>query len=137
MTSTAPPAPTHPVEAPEGFFDEIAAQLDTESAEEIAEAVIGTCISRGILHPELEEEPDDELRAEEMREVFGLLTLVTDAVADGTIVPRRLRFLDSMDPRMEEAWESFTDAAADPESATATARLINGAADEPADPKAD
>lgn len=123
MTSTESTPP--PVTAvPEGFFDEIAAQLESESAEEISEVVIGTCISRGILHPDLEDNPDDELRAEELREVFGLLAVVTDAVADGTIVPRRVQFADTMDPAMEQAWDAFTDAAADPESAEQVAQMI-------------
>lgn len=124
--STPPPA----IAVPEGFFDEIAAQLESESAEEISEVVIGTCISRGILHPDLEEDPDDELRAEEMREVFGLLRVVTDAVADGTIVPSRVKFADAMDPDMEQAWDVFTDAAADPQSAEQVAQMITtGAVD--------
>ncbi|MDB2196244.1 hypothetical protein [Mycobacteroides abscessus] len=119
---------TPPLAVPEGFFDEIASQLESESAEEISEVVIGTCISRGILHPDLEDEPDDELRAEEMREVFGLLELVTAAVADGTIVPKRVRFADTMDPEMEQAWDAFTEAATDPEDAEAVAKMIaNGA----------
>lgn len=127
MTSTES---TPPLEVPEGFFDEIAAQLESESAEEISEVVIGACISRGILHPDLEDEPDDELRAEEMREVFGLLTAVTDAVADGRIVPKRVQFADTMDPAMEQAWDAFTEAAGDPTDSEAVAKMLaDGAVD--------
>ena len=74
MTTTPDTSPDYPV--PEGFFDEIAAALRTETAEDIAETVIAACISRGIIHPELEEEPDDELRAVQMGEVFALVGAV-------------------------------------------------------------
>lgn len=63
-----------------------------------------------------------------MREVFGLLELVTAAVADGTIVPKRVGFADTMDPEMEQAWDAFTEAATDSEDAEAVAKMIaNGA----------
>ncbi|KMV17652.1 hypothetical protein ACT17_15375 [Mycolicibacterium conceptionense] len=123
MTSILHQAET---EVPEGFFDEIASRLETESAEEIADVVIDTCISRGILHPDLEEEPDDDLRAEEMREVFDLLVAVTAAVADGTIVPRLIRQVDVMDQHLDVAWERFTEAATDPEAAAAVSHMLNG-----------
>lgn len=114
------------VEVPPGFFEEIAAQLQSGSAEEISEVVISTCISRGILHPDLEETPDDELRAEEMREVFELLTAVTAAVSGGTLVPSGKPFTDIMDPEMERVWESFADDSADPETAEKVEALIHG-----------
>ena len=123
MTSTASAAPPE-LSIPAGFFDEIAAQLDSEEAEDIADAVISTCISRGILHPELEDDPADELRAQQLREVFGLLGAVTAAVADGTIVPRQFRHIDIMDPDMEQAWEGFTASASDPEAAARTSEMI-------------
>lgn len=110
---------------PEGFFEEIAASLETETAEDIADAVIEACTRRGILHPELEEDPEDELRAEEVREVFALLASVTYAVADGTIVPSRTRVADEVDLDMAKAWESFVDDAADPEAAAASAAMLN------------
>ncbi|KXO90900.1 Uncharacterised protein (plasmid) [Tsukamurella tyrosinosolvens] len=120
-TATEP----QPLRVPEGFFDEIELQLASESAEEISDAVIGTCISRGILHPELDYEPDDNLRAEELREVFYLLDEVTAAVADGSIVPRRLRYADQMDPRMERQWDRYTDDAIDPEATRAHHKLAH------------
>ncbi len=123
MTSTES-TPFRRITVPEGFFEEIAAQLETESASEISDVVIGTCISRGILHPDLEDEPDDELRAEEMGEVFGLLEAVTEAVADGTIVPRRVQFTDTMDPNLEKVWDVFTESAADPEASAEVARML-------------
>ena len=112
MTQTAaavPPAPAQPqhhCEVPEGFFDEIAASLQTESASEIAEVVITACTGRGILHPELEEDPDTQQRADELHEVFSLLAAVTDAVADGTIVPRRLCTKDQLVCR-DSVWFTF------------------------------
>ena len=69
MPTTPDTSPDFPV--PEGFFEEIAAALRTETAEDIAETVIAACISRGIVHPDLEEDPDDELRAVQMGEVFA------------------------------------------------------------------
>lgn len=132
MTQTAtiaPPAPAQPqqqqhYEVPEGFFDEIAASLQTESASEIAEVVITICTGRGILHPELEEEPDTQQRADEVHEVFSLLAAVTDAVADGTIVPHRLRTAGQLDPEMAAAWETFTDAAADSDAEDAVQTML-------------
>lgn len=133
MTTTVSDSPKNPP-VPPGFFDEVAAQLQTETAEEISEVVISTCISRGILHSELEEEPDDELRSQEMEEVFSLVGAVTAAVADGTIVPQGTRFIDTMDSDMEQAWDSFTDAAADPAAAAAAAAMMQtgSIADSPA-----
>jgi hypothetical protein len=126
--TTTPATPPQPV--PDGFFDEVAAHLQTETAEEISEVVIATCISRGILHTDLEEDPDDELRAVQMGEVFALVAAVSCAVADGTIVPRGVRFIDTLDPGMAQAWEDFTDAAADPQAdAAAAAMLESGTAD--------
>ncbi|MFA5707540.1 hypothetical protein [Mycolicibacterium sp.] len=109
---------------PDGFFDEVAEALESDTAEDIADAVLAVCTQRGILHPELEEIPDDELRAEEIRDVFSLLGSVTDAVSDGTIVPRRLRVDDELDSSMAQAWQAFTDEAADPEAEAATAAML-------------
>lgn len=117
-----PNPPMRPV--PAGFFDEVAASLETESASEIAEAVIDVCTRRGILHPELDDEPDAELRADELREVFSLLAVVTDAVSDGTIQPSRVRIVDEMDPGMAAAWDAFTAAAADPQADEAVATML-------------
>lgn len=122
MTTTPATPPESPV--PDGFFDEVAAQLQTETAEEISEVVISTCISRGILHTDLEEDPDDELRASQMGEVFALVAAVSSAVADGTIIPRGVRFIDMLDPDMAQEWENFTDAAADPQAAAAAAAML-------------
>lgn len=122
MTTTPATPPEPPV--PAGFFDEVAAQLQTETAEEISEVVISTCISRGILHTDLEEDPDDEVRATEMGEVFALVAAVSSAVADGTIIPRGIRFIDTLDPDMAQEWENFTDAAADPHAAAAAAAML-------------
>lgn len=117
------PAPS----VPEGFFDEIATLLEDESAAQIADSVISVCTRRGILHPELEENPEDELRTEEIREVFDLLAAVTLAVTDGTIAPTGVRVdrADEMDPDMAQAWESFVEAAADPEAAAAAAAMLD------------
>jgi hypothetical protein len=82
------------------------------------------CTGRGILHPELEDEPDTQQRADELHEVFSLLAAVTDAVADGTIVPRRLRTTDQLDPEMAAAWEAFTDAAADGDAEDAVQNML-------------
>ena len=64
-TPTAPAAPAP--EVPGGFFAEIAALLETEAAEELADAVITVCNQRGILYPDLEDDPGDELRAGQLR----------------------------------------------------------------------
>ena len=123
MTSpTAPAAPT--LEIPGGFFAEIAAMLETEAAEELADAVITVCTRRGILHPELEEDPADELRTEQVREVFVLLDAATHAVSDGTIVPSRVPVEDEMDPDMTALWYGFVDDAADPEAAAEVERML-------------
>lgn len=111
--------------APEGFFDEIGSMLHTESAEEIADAVITVCMRRGILHPELDEDVGDELRTQEIREVFDILSMVTTAVADGRIVPSGVHVDDEIDLDMAAAWESFIDDAADPETAAAAATMLN------------
>jgi len=126
MAPTGTASSTQRVPVPDGFFAEIATALHTETAEEIADTVIAVCIRRGILHPELEEDPEDELRAEEVREVFGLLAAVTDAVADGTIIPSGVHVTDEMDPDMAAAWEAFVDDAADPQAAAAAAAMLNG-----------
>ena len=123
MTSpTAPAAPT--LEIPGGFFAEIAAMLETEAAEELADAVITVCTRRGILHPELEEDPADELRTEQVREVFVLLDAATHAVSDGTIVPSRVPVADELDPDMAALWYGFVDDAADPEAAAEVERML-------------
>ncbi|WP_232490807.1 hypothetical protein [Mycobacterium dioxanotrophicus] len=125
---TGPTFPVHTAprgpKIPDGFFDEIAATLETETAEEISEAVIAACTGRGILHPELEEDPDDELRAEEIAEVFALLAEVTAAVADGTIIPSRVRPSDDVDGAMAAAWESFAADAADASTAEVGAAML-------------
>lgn len=123
MTTTSPDTPPS-LQVPEGFFTEIASMLQSETAEEIGDAVITVCISRGILHPELEDEPDDELRAAQMGEVFALVGAVSAAVADGTIVPAGVQIHDTMDADMEQAWEDFTDAAMDPEAGAAAAEML-------------
>lgn len=112
------------VEIPEGFFDEVASLLATESAEEVAEIVIAVCISRGILHPELDEDPSDELRAEQIFEVFSLLDAVTAAVSDGRIVPSAVPVAEEMDPEMAALWYGFVADAEDPEAAAAVASMI-------------
>lgn len=112
---------------PEGFFDEIATVLENETAEQIADSVISVCTRRGILHPELEEYPDDELRAEEVREVFDLLAAVTLAVTDGTIAPSGVHVDPGdieLDPEMARVWKSFVEDAADPEAAEAAASML-------------
>ncbi|MEN4461015.1 hypothetical protein ABFV47_27510 [Mycolicibacterium fortuitum] len=126
MTGTSFPVHTAPrgPKIPDGFFDEIAAALETETAEEISEAVIAACTGRGILHPELEEDPDDELRAEEITEVFALLAAVTAAVADGTIIPSRVRPCDEVDRAMAAAWENFAADAADVGTAEVSATML-------------
>lgn len=124
-TDSAVAVPTPPaVAVPDGFFDEIASFLESESASDVAEAVIEVCTRRGILHPELEQEPDAELRAEEMREVFDLLERVTAAVADGTIEPKRVRD-DEFDPDMAKLWEQFTEEAVDTETGDEVAAMLN------------
>ena len=112
------------LEIPEGFFDEIAAMLDTETAEEISDAVITVCTRRGILHPELDEDPTDELRTEQVREVFSLLGAVTTAVSDGTIVPSLVFPDDDPDPALAALWSGFLGDAGDPESAAAMDQMI-------------
>ncbi|BBX87888.1 hypothetical protein [Mycolicibacterium aubagnense] len=125
MASPGIASPTANAHAPKGFFHEVASMLHTESAEEIAEAVITVCTRRGILHPELDEDLDDELRTQEIREVFDILSMVTDAVADGRIVPSGVHVDDEIDPDMAAVWESFVDDAADPETAAAAATMLN------------
>ena len=119
---TARAAPT--LEIPDGFFAEIAAMLETEAAEELADAVITVCTRRGILHPELEEDPADELRTEQVREVFALLDAAAAAVSDGTIVPSRVPVEDEMDPAMAALWDGFVADAADPEAAAEVERML-------------
>jgi hypothetical protein len=112
------------LEIPEGFFDEIAAMLDTETAEEISDAVITVCTRRGILHPELDEDPTDELRTEQIREVFGLLGAVTTAVSDGTIVPSLVFPDENPDPALAALWSGFVNTAVDPQSAEDVEQMI-------------
>lgn len=129
---TVPTPPPDSGNVPEGFFEEVAASLETEAASEVAEAVISVCTRRGILHPELEQEPDDELRAEEIRDVFDLLEKVTAAVADGTIVPSHVH-ADEYDPDMAALWEQFTEEAVDTDTGEAVASMIsNGKSEVPA-----
>lgn len=126
-TAAVPPTPAQRqdhCEVPKGFFEEISALLQTESASEIAEVVITVCTGRGILHPELEEHPDAQLRADELDEVFSLLAAVTDAVADGTIVPRRLRTTENLDSEMAAVWEAFVDAGADADAEDAVQTML-------------
>lgn len=123
MTQTSTPA-SPAARIPEGFFAEVAALLDTEAAEEIADAVITVCTRRGLLHPELEDDPGDPLRAEQLREVFALLDAVSAAVADGTIVPSRVQFDDEMDPVMDALWAQFAADAADPQAAAAVEQML-------------
>jgi hypothetical protein len=112
------------LEIPAGFFDEIAAMLDTETAEEISDAVITVCTRRGILYPELDEDPADELRTEQIREVFGLLGAVTAAVSDGTIVPSLVFPDEELDPRLAALWSGFVSDAVDPQSAAGVEQMI-------------
>jgi hypothetical protein len=123
------------LEIPEGFFDEIAAMLDTETAEEISDAVITVCTRRGILHPELDEDPADELRTEQIREVFTLLGAVTAAVSDGTIIPNLVFPDEDLDPALATLWSGFVNAAMDPQSAADVGRMIRTG--EPAAPAED
>ena len=111
-------------EVPEGFFDEVASLLETESAEEVADAVITVCIRRGILHPELEEDPSDELRVEQLQQLFALLDRVTAAVADGSIVPSSVPVAGELDPQMAPLWFAFAAEAADPEAAAAVEAML-------------
>lgn len=99
-------------DVPDGFFDEVSAQLRDLTAEEVSEAVITVCMARGLLHAELEEEPDSELRAEELREVFRLVELTAQAVSDGTVTAAHSDD-EQFDEDMFGLWEGFTDAAAD------------------------
>lgn len=99
-------------DVPAGFFDEVSAQLRGLTAEEVSEAVITVCTSRGLLHPELEEEPDSEMRSDELREVFRLVELTAQAVSDGTVTAA-YRDAEQFDEDMLSLWEGFTDAAAD------------------------
>lgn len=122
---TAPTVSTRsPLEVPEGFFAEVSSLLDTEAAEEIADAVILVCTRRGILHPELDEDPADELRAEQIHEVFALLDAVTAAVADGTVVPGQVVVIEEVDPQMAALWSGFVGDAADPVSAAAVTQML-------------
>ena len=111
--------------APEGFFDEVAAVLRSESASDVSEAVIAVCTQRGILHPELEQEPDSELRSDELREVFRLVEVVSVAVADGTIIPADVRE-EQFDEGMLTLWEQFIESAADEESEAAVIQMVSG-----------
>jgi len=124
MTGPAAPAADPALEIPDGFFAAVAAMLDTEAAEELADAVITVCTLRGILHPELDEDPADELRAEQVREVFALLDAAAAAVADGTIVPARVPVADELDPAMAALWDGFVADAADPEAAAEVERML-------------
>jgi len=126
MTGPAAPAADPALEIPDGFFVAVAAMLETEAAEELADAVITVCTMRGILHPELDEDPADELRAEQVREVFALLDAAAAAVAvaDGTIVPARVPVADELDPAMAALWDGFVAAAADPEAAAEVERML-------------
>jgi hypothetical protein len=121
-------APTAPAdtgaEIPEGFFDEIASLLETESAEEIADVVISVCTHRGILHPELDEDLADELRTEQVREVFALVDAVTVAVSNGTLVPRRIAVSEEMDPMLARLWFGFVEDAVDLAAADAVAQMV-------------
>jgi hypothetical protein len=112
------------LEVPEGFFEEIAAMLDTETAEEISDAVITVCTRRGILHPELDEDPADELRTEQIREVFTLLGAVTAAVSDGTIIPSLVFPDEDLNPALAALWDGFVGDAADPAAADAVAQMV-------------
>ena len=124
--TTTPTVPSQPaLDIPEGFFDEVATLLETEAAEDIADAVITVCTRRGILHPELDEDPADELRTEQVREVFVLLDAVTRAVSDGTLAPNLVSVVDEMDPEMAALWYGFSDEANDPEAAASVATMLD------------
>ena len=124
MTATIEPTQP-PLDIPDGFFDEVATLLETEAAEDIADAVITVCTRRGILHPELDEDPADELRTEQVREVFVLLDAVTRAVSDGTLAPNLVSVVDEMDPEMAALWYGFSDEANDPEAAASVATMLD------------
>ena len=124
MTGPAAPAADPALEIPDGFFVAVAAMLETEAAEELADAVITVCTLRGILHPELDEDPADELRGEQVREVFALLDAAAAATADGTIVPARVPVADELDPAMAALWDGFVADAADPEAAAEVERML-------------
>jgi hypothetical protein len=99
-------------DVPDGFFTDVSARLSGVTAEEVSNAVIEVCTARGILHPELDDEPDSEMRADELREVFQLVELSALAVSDGTVVPAR-RVDHEFDEAILDLWSKFTDDAAD------------------------
>ncbi|BBY54184.1 hypothetical protein MKOR_14350 [Mycolicibacillus koreensis] len=127
-SQTDPPAnppDTPALTVPEGFFDEVSAVLRSESAADVSDAVIEVCTQRGILHPELEQEPDSELRSDEIREVFELVEATSYAVADGRVMPADRRE-EQFDEQMLGLWEQFIDDATDEESEQAAAQLASG-----------
>ena len=56
--------------------------------------------------------------------MFALLAEVTAAVADGTIIPSRVRPSDEVDGAMAAAWESFAADAADVSTAEVSAAML-------------
>ncbi|MFZ2238070.1 MAG: hypothetical protein WAV90_00850 [Gordonia amarae] len=121
------PAPGAHARVPDGFFNEVAAVLRDETAEAVADAVLQVCTQRGILHPELEQEPGSELRAEEIREVFELVGAVSYAVADGRVIPADVRE-EFFDENMLTLWEGFITDATDDEAAAEAQALSAGTA---------
>lgn len=110
---------------PDGFFDEVAAQLSTATAEELSDAVITVCLRRGLLTPELaDDDPADEVYAAQVEEVFALVAAATAAVADGTLLPHGEPPADEPDPQLEALWRGFVADAADPQSAAQVDEMV-------------
>lgn len=119
-TETAAPAP----QLPDGFLVETATLLTDTTAEQIADAVLTVCLRRGILSPELDEEPADALRAEQLGEVFTLLDAATAAAADGSLVPAPVFVDEELDPDFAPLWEDFLYDAQDETAAAAVEQMI-------------
>lgn len=123
MTDTGTTA-TAAFQLPEGFLAEAATLLTDTTAEEIADAVLTVCLRRGILSPELDEEPADALRAEQLGEVFTLLDAATAAAADGSLVPAAVFVDEELDPDFAPLWEDFLYDAQDETAAAAVEQMI-------------
>jgi len=115
---------TAPAQLPEGFLAETATLLTDTTAEQIADAVLTVCLRRGVLSPELDEEPADALRAEQLGEVFTLLDAATAATADGSLVPARVFVDEELDPDFAALWEDFLYDAQDETAAAAAETMI-------------
>lgn len=124
MAATTDTAASPAPEVPGGFLEETATLLHDGSAEEIADAVVTVCVRRGILTPELDEEPADALRAEQLGEVFSLLDTVTAAVTAGGLAPAPVVIDSALDPALAGLWDDFIADAADPEVAAAVDKML-------------